>query len=230
MKNMKQKICIAIIVLLSISSGSLQAQQLFGAKGQKVLIASGNLYSEKDELINANINQKLDLFTYGLNLNYGKFYKKNVLSTANVGFARIMIERESLGVIIKEPRTFLNAGISQTYYTNLGKKFYFGIGGTLSGFYGKQEYSDGGTLRGINKYYVGNFSIIPSLSYQLNKRFVSNLSTGNNFIGLNYVNSKTTETSNMVDAKRSNTNFELTAGFTKSFLGNLNIGFSYLLK
>ncbi len=227
---MSKKICILAIFLTSLFINISYAQSPFGTKEQKVLSAYGRFYSEHDERISGANAQSQDFVTYGLDINAGKFYKKNVLSSIILGFSHNNTNREIAGNSFDEPRTFFNIGISQTYYTTLGKKFYFGIGGVLSGNYGKAEYTNGTTGTGEIKYYVGNFSIVPSLAFQINKRFVANLSTGNNFVAVNYVNSKRKETNAGVEDNSTNTNFGFNAGFNGSAFSNLNLGFSYLLK
>ncbi|HEX3023820.1 MAG TPA: hypothetical protein VHP12_01295, partial [Chitinophagaceae bacterium] len=116
------------------------------------------------------------------------------------------------------------------YYKQLAKNLYGFISWNASGNYGFSSYnSNSGGVESIQKTNSINIGIsaVPGITYKLNKRLLVNAAL-NNILAVSFSGSKTTySNSSQVDK---NNRFNLSSSLSGGSLGNIGIGFSYLLK
>lgn len=217
---MKSKLLFAGLITLGLTS---KAQ--FGEKGQRLIGGQlGGAYASTDYTGGEKSNSVGANFTFSL----GKFKKQNVLTSFSLitryGFA----ERENaFGLVLSSNTYSLGLGYGKTYFKPLGKKIFFGIGGNVSALYtrNQNDLTASGPDEPLHNF-TAALSLVPSLSYQVSKRFVANLSPGNSFLSLSLNFSEREVGSN----KYSDRSISLNSGVWSAPLQNLSIGFSYLLK
>lgn len=223
---MKSILFSAVFIICAVTS---QAQ--FTEQGQKVIGGTVNFNSSNyDNAINFNNDGKDNNF--GASINAGKFVKKNVLSTVSLSFLSRNSRRANQTVFTKQNLFTLSGSYNRTYFKEIAKKFYFGIGGYFGLSYNQNKLTDQPYLN-LNSYkaYQASIGLLPVLDYQLTKRLVVGLSPNTNFLALNYIYYKTKYTpANQPEQTGKITSVNLDAGFFSSPLSNLSLNFTYLLK
>ena len=225
---MKLKALFGAVILCACTFISFSAKAQFGEEGQKVVGLAAQFYTGKENVTNNSVPNTYTNTNYSAQVSLGKFFKKNRLTSASIGYGRSQLYTNNSNNNT-QPYQFFNAAVRQTHYYPIAKKFFFGIGGELGAQYGKSTYLLVNRYE-ENKNTTVGFYIIPSLSYQINKRFVATIQTGNDLLGIEYVHSTQDLTINNIKSSTVRNSFNLNAGVNSSLFNNTFVGFSYLLK
>lgn len=207
------------------------ANAQYGTAGQKVIGGSLGFYSGKN-IGNSYPDYSTNTNGFSLSANAGKFTKKNVLSSVAVSYGHSFVKHNEPTSFTEGSTNNVAASYSKTYFKEVAKKLFFGIGGSLgAGYYtAKSSYLQNPTSSKSEGYGV-NLGIAPILAYQVSNRFVINCSPSTSFLTLNYSNSSTKYyPPNQLTTNSKSSSVSLNTGFFNSPLSNLTLGFSYLLK
>ena len=218
-----------ICLFFIVTTITVNAQ--FGTAGQKVIGGSLSFISGKNtdfsypDYISKNTG-------FSATLSAGKFTKKNVLSSFALSYGHSFLKQNTPGNIIKSNTNFMGASYSKTFFKEVAKKLFFGIGGSVGAGYntGEINYRQNAERRKSEGFGI-NIGIAPILAYQVSNRFVINCSPTASFLSLNYSSSKTTYYRVNQNTTTDKSSFVyLNTGFFNSPLSNISLGFSYLLK
>ncbi len=206
----------------------LEAQ--FTEKGQRVIGSSFTFYSASSKNIQLP-NEENKGTNFSINANAGKFRKKNVLSRYGLSYSYSTSKNISSINTVSNRVHAVFADYGKTWFKNIGRNFYFGLGGSVGAGYSSSIIKNTNFTQAFDsKTYQANLNIYPVLAWQATKRFVLNCSPANNFLnlGVNYSKIKQTDGSVLLSSAESRS-ISLNTGFFGSPLANLSIGFSYLL-
>jgi hypothetical protein len=203
-------------------------------KGDKLLGGSIGFTRGNSNNFNGAVSADNSLTAINLGLSYGKAVKNNTVNGFNAGFTFI-----NNPVSTFDPATGANiynnkirsgtVGVFRRRYIPLGKNFYaFGqLGADFA--YTQNEYTqfNSGVIseKVVNKSYVVNASLYPGFSYQLNNRFMLDLTLGS-LVNIGYANN--TRRVNSQPATPSTNTFYLNSNLSLSSLGNISVGFRVL--
>jgi hypothetical protein len=216
-------------VLLLSNAGQAQI-----SKGDKLLGGSIGFTHGSTSNFNGAVSADNSLTAINLGISYGKAVKNNIVNGFNAGFTFV-----NSPVSTFDPATGANIfnnkirqgtmGVFRRRYIPLGKNFYaFGqVGADLA--YSQNEYSQFSTgvisEKVVNKSYVVNASLYPGFSYQLNNRFMLDLTMGS-LVNIGYAHNSRRVNSQPA-APTSNTLY-LNSNLSLSSLGNISVGFRVL--
>lgn len=221
----------SFLICLFFIGTTITVNAQFGTAGQKVIGGSLSFYSGK----NTGINYP-DYISSSTGINVsataGKFTKKNALSSFALSYGHSFLKQNAPANITKNNLNSISASYNKTYFKEVAKKLFFGIGGSVGAGYnaGKTTYTQNADRIKSEGYGI-NIGIAPILAYQVSNRFVINCSPSSSFLSLNYnnMNVKYYQANQITSTgKSSSVNFD--TGFFGSPLNNLSLGFSYLLK
>ena len=218
----KSTILVLLIVINFMASAQFQ-------KGQKVL--GGNIGFTVGKSENGdNYTSRQNSFT--INPSFAKFTKPNQLCGIGVGYGYSRQKFES--PVTSQNTNVINQTIgvnvfSQRLY-NMAKNLYFTLNTPASVYYmfGNNKIESSNSVNEIkNTGYSINLSLAPGLSYQLNNRwlfdaYLSNLVN----IGFSHNQSKSSPSNN----KTKSNNFGISSSLSNTNLGNIGLGFRYLLR
>ncbi len=215
----KNLLLLSLTILVSVS---LSAQ--FGTANQKII--GGNFSASAGRSTGTFLLNSPERSQASLGFSYGKFTKKNVLSSVNLSYFFSNIQSQNGITQNANNATGFNLGYRQTYYKEIARKVFAGIGvGGNLGYSNYKQTNPGVNNTNTNQYSV-SIDLLPSLSYQINSRFMVNVNASN-FAGINY--SHSINYINSVNSGKDNF-ISLGAGFFSNPFNNLSFGFSYLLK
>ncbi len=123
----KIKIMKTILPALLLIFSGIKVSAQFTEPGQVVLGGNFSVYSQKDSSYNSAYLIKNA--SYSATVSAGKFVKKNVLSKFSIGIAGSNSKNIYSNFTGSTPSVSFNIGYSRTYYKQLVKSLYFGIGG-----------------------------------------------------------------------------------------------------
>lgn len=221
----------SFLICLSFIGTTITVNAQFGAAGQTVVGGSISFYSGKST--GPNYPDYVAKNTgFNVSATAGKFTKKNVLSSFALSYGHSFAKQNIPSDITKSNLNSINAVYSKTYFKEVAKKIFLGIGGSVSAGYNaaKITYTQN-TDWGKSEGYSVRIGIAPILAYQFSNRVVINCSTSASFLSLNYSYAKTKyyQANQFISTgKSSSVNFD--TGFFGSPFNNLSFGFSYLLK
>jgi hypothetical protein len=219
---MQTKLLIAVLAICTVT-----AKAQFGTKGQSLIGGQFNVSQ-----LNASnpFGDEVKRTTANVTVSLAKFRREHVLSGFFITAGRdVTSSRPSLGNN-PDPRSHqLGAGYSKTWFKPIGKKFFFGIGGSAGINYTYTSIIENTPIsnRVSAQGYSIRLALAPSLSYQLSNRFVANISPNSDFLNVGYthiINKSGGTTTSKINT------FALNSGLSGSVLENISIGFSYLLK
>jgi hypothetical protein len=219
-----------VIVLLSISSityAQFQKGQLL-LNGNFSFAATNDAYSDTisnsntSKPITFNFSPSISKFissntAYGIGLNYSLFTTKNINQPANFGQN---INMQTIGL-----------KFYRIHYLILSKNFYFSyeVGLDPSYTFSNTNNMDSSSIAStdkINRYSIAGY-ISTGVSYRVNNRLLINASLPN-LLSIGYSHSTETNTSGN-NFKQTSNEFEMSSGLGSSTLGDISIGFSYLI-
>jgi hypothetical protein len=208
----------------------LTSKAQFGEKGQRLISAGFGVNS----LASSGNNQTLvNGSAINLNVSMGKFKKQNVLTSVAIYGGYLNSDNSNFSAGYNNKNYNLGASFNKTHYKPIAKGLFVGIGGSAGVNYNYSRHISTIPNSPIitSKVYGVNFALAPSLSYQISKRFVANLSTGNSFLNAGYsYNDVITRETGLPKSKSKQQSIYLNAGFFSAPLQNLTVSFSYLLK
>ena len=225
-----QKICMqkksTILILLIVLTSVANAQF---TKGQKVLGGNIGFAVGKSESSD-NFTSSQNSFT--INPSFAKFTKSNQLCGIGMGYGYSRQKSESPNNAQNSYIINQTIGVnvfSQRLYS-MAKKLYFTLNTPASIYYmfGKNIVKSSNSINeSMGKGYSINLSLAPGVSYQLNNRwlfdaYLSNLVN----VGFSHNQSKSS-TSNY---KTKSNNFGISSSLSNTNLGNIGLGFRYLLR
>ena len=217
----KSTILVLLIVITSVANAQF-------TKGQKVLGGNGGFSVGKSESSDFTNRQN----TITINPSFAKFTKANQL--CGIGLVYGYSQQKSVSPNYAQKSNIKNQNIgvnvfSQRFY-NLAKNLYFTLNtsGSVSYLFGKTVIESSNTYNeSKSKGYAINVGLTPGFSYQLNNRwlfdaYLSNLVN----VGFSHNQSKSS-TSNY---KTKSNNFGISSSLSNTNLGNIGLGFRYLIK
>lgn len=216
------------LALLLLCGGTLQAQI---NKGTQLLTGSFNIGASNQESNNANDAVKIKNFNAGIGVGRQWVHKENRIRGFQIGYSYNKYTQDYQSATGEGSRSSngFNIGYISQYLLPFGKKFY-GTATILTQLsFGKQkEQYENNNFATKSENYGLSFGIQPGLAYQLNKRWVADVTLGN-LVGayLNHSRYRSTSTSN--NFKDRSTSFNVNSMFSgnSTFLG---IGFRYILR
>ncbi len=216
----KNLFLLSLTILVSVS---LSAQ--FGTLNQKII--GGNFSASAGTSTGALLFNPPDRSNASVMFSYGKFTKKNVLSSVNLSYFFSNTEIQNGLNLSSNITNGFNLGYRQTYYKEIARKLFAGIGVGGNFGYSNNKQTNSGVNNNFNtNQYSVSIDLLPSLSYQITSRFMVNVNA-NNFAGINY--SHSINYINTVNSGKNNF-ISMGAGFFSNPFNNLSFGFSYLLK
>ena len=212
-----------LLATLLLGTGLIVKAQ-FTEPGQKVLGSSISINTSEDNSTVGALNKQT---SFAINFIAGKFVKKNVLSSIKLSYQSQVYKAITATNTNKIALNSFAGSYSKTYYKEIAKKLYFGIGGNIVLSYSYQNNMD----MFKSKIYQIGLGLYPTCSYQLTNRLMFNLSPSAGFFDLNYYyyTSKIISSGQTISPDHFST-VNLNTGFWNSPLSNILIGFSYLLK
>lgn len=216
------------LALLLLCGGTLQAQL---NKGTQLLTGSLNIGASNQEGSNANETVKINNFNTGIGVGRQWVHKENRIRGFQIGYNYSKYTQDYLSAIGKGTRSNngFTIGYTSQYLLPFGKKFY-GTATILSQFaFSKQkEQFENNNFATNGENYGLSLGIQPGIAYQLNKRWIADITLGN-LIGANLNHGRYRSTSTSNNYKDRSTSFNLNSMFSgnSTFLG---IGFRYILR
>ena len=219
---------LGLIILLSICNYSM-AQ--FSQAGQKLV--NGSVFFNSTNTTHSSLQGEVPQGSnVSLNLNAGKFNKTNVLTSIGVYYAHSTSKQVTPTNTSTNLINAVGLSYSKTYYKQLAKQLFIGIGGSIGSGYNstivKNDVATNGSK--FKGYFVG-LNVAPILNYQITKRFVISVGASNNFLGIAYnYGTFANLLNNQVDNKSTFNSFNFNSSLGGSALRDLGFGVSYLLK
>ena len=218
-----------LIFMLLFSATTTFGQ--FATKGQKVL---GGTLSFNTGKVSNDLNPEMKPYGYNIGGGFalGKFCRQNLLKTVSFYYGHGYGKIETSNNVSRSYSNSFYLAYGLTKYKKFANNLFFGLGGNVySGFNISNYYNGAGPDKGESHTFNIGVSITPSLSYQLNNRFVVNLTANSQFLSINYFTGTSKYSSlNQPTKKGTFQSFNLDAGFFGSDLKNFTFGFNYLLK
>lgn len=199
----------------------------YGEVNQRIISGSFNLSSSKSGNDQLNVPNQQKNLSHGVEIGYGKFIKKNVLSVFTLGYYHnsnknsFNNNQESSNVL-----NGFSIGYQQVHFKEIAKKLFLGlsIGGDLGVSTNSQKNLQ--NERKSNSYGAAVY-VKPVLSYQITDRFALNLQPNNNFASIGF-NHSILKDNNITISEGNTVSFN--AGIFTSPLSNMRIGINYLFK
>ncbi|MBC8033136.1 MAG: outer membrane beta-barrel protein [Chitinophagaceae bacterium] len=211
------------LILVIMFSSTLSAQINKGA----ILLGGQLSYSKSDYEEDRNTN---NTESGQFSVSIGKAFKENTVVGISLGFSPFEQKQVFPGfdTVNNEYNTY-NAGVFIRKYKNITKSFYFfsQLDGTVVIGNGTRKFGNN-TAEAKTKQRGGTLSVTPGLSYQVLPKLQLELSLPN-ILGLQYF--KTTvesDVSRVTDSETELIGFQSNFD-TNSLLGNLGIGFRFIL-
>lgn len=219
----KKSTILAFIVVIST-----MANAQFN-KGQKVLGGNFGFSISKNKSSDDYISRQYSL---SLNPSFAKFTKSNQLCGIGVGYGYNRQKSESPNSLPNSYNTNQSVGVnvfSQRFYS-MAKKLYFTLN-TPASIYYMFGNNNAGSSTSVNESktsgYSINVSLAPGLSYQLNNRWLFDAYLSN-LVNVGFSHNQTkTANSNL---KTKGDSFGISSSLSNTNLGNIGLGFRYLLK
>lgn len=227
---MRQKFILPIFLFLSSV-----ANAQFTEPGQKLISGGIGLYQSKtSDEFNSPYYGSTDNNSYNINLAFGKFYHKNILTNLRLAYYHgnsSFINNPINPDRIENIQNIVGVSYGRTWYKTVAKKLYFGIGGDIGPSYGwsKRKQSLNGYYNKTEAFAIA-LQLFPLLDYQLSKRFVAGINPGNNFLALTYQYEKSEANTQAGIISGHRTSAGLSSGFFSAPLSNINLTFKYLFK
>ncbi|MCA0380848.1 MAG: hypothetical protein LCH58_01705 [Bacteroidetes bacterium] len=217
------------LALLLLCGGTLHAQL---NKGTQLLTGSFNIGAGNQESSNNNETLKNNNFGAGIGVGRQWVHKENRIRGFQIGYnynSNTQNYQSVAGETKRTSNTF-NVGYVSQYLLPFGKKFY-GTATILSQFAfskQKEQYENNNNFATNGENYGLSVGIQPGLAYQLNKRWIADVTLGN-LVGANLNHSRYRSTSTTTNFKDRSTSFNLNSMFSgnSTYLG---IGFRYILR
>lgn len=212
-----------LTLTLVLFCGLLKAQ--FGASNQQLIAGSLTLSPNSSKSQPNFTNQQNNLF-WGVNFGYGRFHKKNVLSSFSFGYNYSSNKNISNNQEVSNVGNGFSIGYRQVRFKEIAKKLFIGL--SIGGGLNIQSNTQKNVLNPVrsNSYGV-TMGMAPVISYQISERLLINLQPNNSFADFSYSNSSTKDNSGVLSKSNG---FGFSAGFFNAPLNNLSFGFNYLLK
>jgi len=209
----------------------IAAKAQFTQPGQKVIGGSFG-FNSGNNLSTGQPGYESKGDNFFVSANAGKFMKKNVLTSVAVSYSNNSAKHISPTNTSNNNSNSVNVSFGKTYFKEIAKKIYVGLGGFVSMGYGNSVIKNTqSTDRSESEGYNIGFSIEPNMSYQLTDRFLLTVAPSANFLNLNYSYSKISYTqAGQPGSTGKSQNVNLNTGFFGSPLSNITVGFRYLLK
>jgi hypothetical protein len=217
------------LALLLVCGGTLQAQL---NKGTQLLTGNFNIGASNQESLNNYDTSKSKSFGAGIGIGRQWVHKENRIRGFQIGYNYNTYTLDYLGIDGVNKRTYnsFNVGYVSQYLLPFGKKFY-GTATLLSQFAFnklKEQNENGSNFSVDGEIYTLSFGIQPGLAYQLNKRWIADVTLGS-LLAANVQHGRSRSNSGNSEYKDRSTSFNLSSIFSgnSTFLG---IGFRYILR
>lgn len=219
------------LLLLFVLTTYSFAKAQFTEPNQKIVGGAFSLNAGNSTTTNSP-GAELKSTSFVFSASYGKFVKKNWLSSFGIFYVHSNSKNISPTNSATNPVNNFSAFYSKTYFKSIAKKLYFGIGGSATIGYGTAIVKEtASTSNSKSQSLQASVGLFPLLSYQLTERFVVNLSPANHFLFLGYsYNTIKNMPANQPATTGKSQSLNIDGGFWASPLSNLSVGFSYLLK
>lgn len=219
------------ILLLFILSKGFIAKSQFTELNQKIV--GGGLSFNTSNNSNSNLpRNEVKGASFSTNVSFGKFVKQNWLSSYGMSYVNSNSKTITPTNTTTNPVNNFAVFYSRTYFKEVAKKLYFGIGSSATIVYGTATVKEtANTFKSKSQTLLTGINLFPQLSYQLTKKFVLSLSPTNHFlyVGYNYATIKHISPNQPTTTGKSQS-FSIDGGFWSAPFQNLSVGFSYLLK
>ncbi len=198
-------------------------------KGQKVL--GGNFgFSTGKSKSSENYTSHQNSFT--INPSFAKFTKSNQLCGIGVGYGYSRLQNKTPNNAQNSNSINQSLGVnvfSQRFYS-IAKKLYFTLNIPASVYYVYAKNtleSTNAIIENKSNGYSLNVSVAPGLSYQLNNRWLFDAYLSNVInVGFSHSQSKTSNP----NSKTKSDSFGISSSLSNTNLGNIGLGFRYLLR
>lgn len=217
------------LALLLLCGSTLQAQL---NKGTQLLTGSFNIGGSNQESSNTNESVKIRNVNIGIGVGRQWVHKQNRIRGFQIGYNYSKYSQDYQSAAGEGTRSSngLNIGYTSQYLLPFGKKFY-GTATILTHFAfskQKEQFENNNNFATNGENYGLSLGIQPGLAYQLNKRWIADITLGN-LVGANLSHGRYRSTSSSNNFKDRTTSFNLNSMFSgnSTFLG---IGFRYILR